>query len=480
LLLAFYLAGLAAGALGVAFMCRGLGSRPGPAPWKGVALFITVANLIGYSVGPLLGWFARAGAWQAVLPLVALSAALLGGILPLMTHYAVPPDDRAGSRLSVLYAVNIAGSVAGTLLTGYILLDLLPLRTVALLLALFGLVLALIVLLRGAQAGAGSRWGALGVAGAALAVVAGNGPAFDGLYEKLLFKERYHRGSHFARVVENRAGVIGVTDSAAVFAGGVYDGMIRTDPISDRNGILRAYAVRGIHPAPRRILVIGMSTGAWSQVLANLQGLERLTVVEINPGYLDIVADYPEVASLLENPRVDIVIDDGRRWLRRNPDRRFDVIVANTTFNWRSHSTNLLSVEYLELIRRHLAPGGFYYFNTTDSPHAAKTALTVFPHGLRFRNFVAVSDSPIALDWARLAGALRGWSIDGRPVWDRAKDPGARGLAEMAAEGATREKLGADLESRESVLRRTRGARVITDDNMATEWEHVFPALWLP
>ena len=32
--------------------------------------------------------------------------------------------------------------------------------------------------------------------------------------------------------------------------------------------------------------MIGLSTGAWAQVIANLRGVERLTVVEINRGYL--------------------------------------------------------------------------------------------------------------------------------------------------------------------------------------------------
>ncbi len=52
------------------------------------------------------------------------------------------------------------------------------------------------------------------------------------------------------------------------------------------------------------------------------------------------------------------MIDDGRRWLLGNPDRRFDAIVQNTTWHWRSHATNLLSAEYFELVATRLEPGG--------------------------------------------------------------------------------------------------------------------------
>src|SRR6185295_170187 len=102
----------------------------------------------------------------------------------------------------------------------------------------------------------------------------------------------------------------------------------------------------------------------------------------------------PAVKSLLENPKVDFVIDDGRRWLSRHPERKFDFIVMNTTYHWRAHSTNLLSEEYLRTVREHLNPGGVHYFNTTSSPEAQRTAATVFPYAMRIINFIAASDSP--------------------------------------------------------------------------------------
>lgn len=480
LLLAFYLAGLAGGALGVGTVCQRRGNRPGRPPWLGVAAFIGIANVLGYAVGPLLGWFARAGAWPAILPMIALSAAGLGAILPLMTHYAVAPDERAGAGMSYVYAANILGAAAGSLLTGYVLLDILPLRSVALVLALFGIGIAFVVALQSSPYTARSAGVAAALVVAAGAVTLVNPKAFDALYEKLLYKDRFRPGMRFAHVVENRVGVVAVSKQAEVFGGGIYDGMILTDPVTDQNGVLRAYAVGGMQAHPRRGLVIGMATGAWAQVLAHVPGLEHLTIVEINPGYLHITNEYAAVSSLLRNPKVEIIIDDGRRWLRRHPDERFDFIVANTTFNWRSHSTNLMSVEYLQLVRHHLSPGGIYYFNTTDSPHAVKTAFTVFPFGLRFRNFVAVSDAPIHLDRTRWADALAEWQIDGRPVLDLNLEPDRQRLASLDAETTVGSGPEAELEKRETALARLQNARVITDDNMATEWEQVFPRLWLP
>ena len=67
-----------------------------------------------------------------------------------------------------------------------------------------------------------------------------------------------------------------------------------------------------------------------------------MDIVEINPGYLQLIADYPMVSSLLRNPKVRIYVDDGRRWLVAHPDARYDLVLMNTSFHWRDHSTNLV------------------------------------------------------------------------------------------------------------------------------------------
>ena len=77
--------------------------------------------------------------------------------------------------------------------------------------------------------------------------------------------------------------------------------------------------------------------------------------------------------------------------------------------------TNLLSREYLELVRARLLPGGVFYYNTTFSAAAQKTAVSVFPHAWRVQGFVAVSDAPIAFDKARWRRVMETFRLDGRP-----------------------------------------------------------------
>jgi spermidine synthase len=321
-----------------------------------------------------------------------------------------------------------------------------------------------------------SKMAFLSALAAFVVLVSARGLLFSGMYERLLWKDTFHGGMKFVDLIENRSGVIAVDARETVYGGGVYDGHFNIDPMNDVNGIFRAYAIPGLHSDPKNVLIIGLSSGSWAQILANDPQVEDVTIVEINPGYLPLIRTRPTVASLLDNPKVHIFIDDGRRWLAAHPDRRFDFILMNTSFNWRANVSNLLSVDFLQMIRRHLKPGGVEYYNTTGSGEVQLTGATVYPYALRVANFIALSDTPIVFDQARLKSTLAAYRIDGRPVFDlsrptdRAKLDQIASLAESTSPDPAHER-DAVLEDRASLLKRLNGLRLITDDNMGTEWQ---------
>ena len=193
-------------------------------------------------------------------------------------------------------------------------------------------------------------------------------------------------------LIENKHGVIhtvsmpGRSDDV-IFGGNIYDGRFNTSIRDDTNGINRVYLMAALHPRPTRVLVIGMSGGAWTQVLRGFPGVESIDVVEINPAYLDLMRRYPLVASVLDDSRLKVHVDDGRRWLKRNPHAKFDLVVMNTTYYWRAYSTNLLSQEFMREVRSHMEVGSVLAFNSTTSLDTFMTAATVFPYSYRFGGF---------------------------------------------------------------------------------------------
>jgi spermidine synthase len=296
----------------------------------------------------------------------------------------------------------------------------------------------------------------------------------------LIFGDRPEASVPFAHVVENRNGVIGVTQDKAVFGGGVYDGHFNVDPMHDVNTVARAYALSAFCAAPKRVLVIGLASGSWGQIFANHPQLEVLDAVEINPGYLQLIPQYDTVRSFLQNPKVHVYVDDGRRWLLAHPETRYDAIIVNATFNWRDHSSVLLSVEFLRLARQHLNPGGVYYFNSTESDETIATALHVFPYGLRVINFVAVSDSPFAIDKNRWMSILRRYQIDGKIVFDPADPESSKILTGYMAlvETVKEPPRFMGMEFSDSLRARLGKSMIITDDNMGLEWSSNFTVPW--
>lgn len=476
LLLAAYLLGLAVGSRVAGAFCKDEAKSGDTRQLRNLALFALVANVVAWAVVPFFGYTAgKGGDWPAALGLVVIAAGLLGAILPLVAHFGITPDDRAGQRLSYVYLANIVGSAVGSLLTGFVFFDLWPLQTTGEVVALVGLALVGALVLLSDLTGAARAKYLGAVSAAAVLLVVLTPRAYDRIWERLLYKEDFKPTTKFAEIIETKSGVITVTQDGTVYGGGAYDGRFNTSIRHDRNGIMRAYGIGAMHPAPKKILMIGLASGSWATVIQHLPGLEKLTIVEINPGYTKLIAGHPEVSGVLHDPKVEIVIDDGRRWLNRHPDARFDVIVMNTTWHWRAHITDLLSTEFMNLARAHMEPGGLFYFNTTSSDDVQKTAATVFPHAMRVYNFMAVSDAPLVFDKARWEKTLASFSFDGVPAIDRSTEDGKKFFDELVKYADTIDGPpdSEGLEARESVLARTQLATVITDDNMAAEWRKV-------
>jgi spermidine synthase len=466
-MLGAYLLGIAFGSLSSRRFCRG---APDRAALKALATFVLAANAAGFLVAPLSARLATVVPYPVILPLVVIAAGLLGATFPLICHYGLNPDHRAGSGLSYLYLFNIIGAAAGSLLTGFVLMDFMSTAQINLVLALLGVTLAGAITL---MAGARPLVRLAACAGIALVCILATGPGFSQFFERLQFKQDFE-GQQFADVVENRHGVITVTQSGAVYGGGMYDGVFNVDLMDDRNMIVRAFALSAFREKPKRVLMIGLASGSWAQVMVHHPELEELVIVEINPGYLELIPEHPEVASLLDNPKAEIVIDDGRRWLNRHHGEKFDAIVMNTTWHWRAHTTNLLSVEFLQLMREHLNPGGVALYNTTGSPRVQRTACAVFPHVVRVLNNVIVSDSPLLPDRDAWRDTLLRYRIDGQPVIHPGRDDHQ---AELDSILSLIDTMADDtpafdaMELRSSILRRTEEVELIRDDNMGTEWD---------
>lgn len=473
-----FLVGLASGARIGGEAC----DQPGPQlPLRRMMRSLLLASLVGFAFLPLMGQLAWLGPSiiGVGLALVYLFARQWGVVLPCLAHLGVAADARAGMRTGWLYLANIVGAATGSVLTGFVLMDRLGLVQVGQLLVAAGLACALVLGLAMRSPAHRRLAPAAAIVAAAIMGVATLPVASGLVLEALQWKGAPEAATPFARVVENRSGIVAVDAGGTVFGNGAYDGQFNIDLAHDVNGIVRPYALSLFHAAPRDVLMIGLASGSWAQVLANNPEVASLTIVEINPAYTRLVAGNASVASVLANPKVRLVTDDGRRWLRMNAARRFDAIVMNTTFHFRANSTNLLSVEFLALAKAHLNAGGIAFYNTTDSARVQRTGCATFGHGARFLNHVVLSSAPIDWNFARWQRTLLAYRIDGHRILDPSRPEQAEGLRRLLAlESQVRPALApaadAVIEPCDRLLARTVGRQLVTDDNMGTEWRYIW------
>lgn len=472
-LLGSYLFGLALGSLLCRRWQRERESKgtiiENPLPF--LARLILSANCLAFLVLPLASWLVLWVWWPWTLLLVMLGAVLLGVVLPMLCQLAIQPEDKVGPQMASIYLANIMGSGGGSLIVGFLLMNWLPMKWLTVLLLLGGIIMAFSMARLGGLKIRSSLKGWLLYP--ALVLLLGF-VGMSGLWERLQYRKDYQWGMQFAKVIESKHGVITVDSNRTVYGNGVYDGALKTS-LNFGSWLARPYFIAGLHPKPERVLVIGVSGGAWTQILVHHPDVKEVVGVELSGAYLKLIKDSPEVSSLLSNPKVSMVVDDGRRWLKRNPDRRFDLIVMNTTHHWREFASSLLSVEFLELARQHLAEGGIVAWNTTESARAAKTGMTVFPHTLLLQNFCIASMQPLQPDKDRWRRALEKWQIEGVPVFDLTAE---QGRAEMEKVLTLVDHRGSNSSSdhwnwmpREEMEAKFGSAEVITDDNLGHEFQ---------
>jgi spermidine synthase len=107
-------------------------------------------------------------------------------------------------------------------------------------------------------------------------------------------------------------------------------------------------------------LVIGLGTGT---TLGTYTGYpwQAIEVVEISPSIVQAARDHfsgPNRAAL-DDPRVRLRVDDGRNYLLTHP-KRFDLIGMELSSVWFAGAAALYSVDFYELVSKHLRPGGIF------------------------------------------------------------------------------------------------------------------------
>lgn len=116
---------------------------------------------------------------------------------------------------------------------------------------------------------------------------------------------------------------------------------------------------------PSDVLILGGGDGLAARDLLNVPGVRRIVQVELDPAVLQFAATHlrPDNEGALEDPRVDVVVDDAFSWLRRGgdgavPTGGFGAVLVDLPDPRNAALSRLYSQEFYGLVRQVVSGDG--------------------------------------------------------------------------------------------------------------------------
>jgi len=329
---------------------------------------------------------------------------LMGLSFPILQRAVQDEPATSGRKVGALQAANIAGCTAGSLLVGLVGLRALGTPGTLRLLVGAGVVFALV--------GLRSYGRVFLVPAVGLVALAAAVPGPEALWRRLHGDPSPSRPSLFE---EDATSVVALTPDERGWRLSVNGKGNSWVPYGSGHTLLGALPAT-VHQAPLDVAIVGLGSGDTASASAWRPETRSLTVFEISspqPRILWRLAgteDVVEVRRLLEDPRLRLRIEDGRKALEAE-GAQYDLVETDATWPEAPGSGSLYSVEFFRAASRRLRPGGVLC-TWAPTTRVAATFRAVFPHALEAESGSVLIGSltPIPFEpetWAaRATGAL--------------------------------------------------------------------------
>jgi spermidine synthase len=505
LVLSLYLLGIALGSLAIS---RWIGRVRDPIRWLAALLVAAMAMLVVSShalnfapvlthvIGYYLGGKLSLLAIKCLVTFLVLlpPTCLFGMIFPLCVRIlSENGKESEASLLGSAYSLNTIGSIAGSCLTGLVLVPTLGSSA-----ALYAAVSALALVLAGFVAVAFKGRGERLAYAALLLVVVGATFKFGGVQFRNIISSAYFQSAdpelpftevvrYFSRdyeefklIYEGRSGVISLSHDPQdgpthkrfmrLKTNGLNESVYNLD---DLETLPKYEALLGFLPfafvrQPQSAFLIGYGGGFTTRFLTQTS-LKHVHVAELEEGILKAAEVVHQGRNpVLDRPNLRLEIEDARYLLVSRPGAQYDMILSQPSHSWLSGVANLFTREFFEIVRARLTERGvfsqwlnLYNMDTAVLKSILRTFYEVFPHGAVFTQageqemILIGSMSPLDLGVQKLALLAKNPSF-------------SRQLAHVPISSAY-DVLASFSLNREEILRLSHGARINTDVNAYAE-----------
>ncbi|MGB4125563.1 MAG: fused MFS/spermidine synthase [Dethiobacteria bacterium] len=166
-----------------------------------------------------------------------------------------------------------------------------------------------------------------------------------------------------------------------------------------------------LHQSPRRVFVAGGGEGATLREIFRHPSVERAVMVDIDREVVELCRKHLGEwhRGSFDDPRLDLVISDARRYLEES-EERFDLLIVDIPEPVEgSPALKLFTRQFYALLQERLAPGGLIVLQAGDfstaffEAHCAifNTIKQVLPHTYSYHAFVPSFNT----DWGYILAA---------------------------------------------------------------------------
>jgi len=390
--------------------------------------------LILYHLLPSNTWALQGLRFFIPVAIMIIPAALMGFAFPLAGELYAQETGKITSGVGNIYGANTLGNVCGALFTGFLLLSGLGAQS--------SLKLAIILNLSVGAAGIlikRSRFTAF-LVGVSLLVgcltffqpkwnkyLLNSGVSiYSNGFDPLQSSEKWLHQYEMLFYKEGLNSVVGVYQQAD---GGRF---LRINGKADASNLekdmpsqlLFGYAPVFLHPNAQNALVIGLGSGITTRAVAQFDFIRQVDCVEIEPRIVEAAKFFnKENRNIYQNPKVKIIIEDGRNYLKR-PDQSYDLITSEPSNPWMKGIGNLFSTDFYQLCRRRLKANGImcqWIHSYSISPKVFKMEVNSFRQSFPYCQLWYIpqgadvlmigSEQPVTFDLARI-GQLVNYNPD--------------------------------------------------------------------
>lgn len=130
-----------------------------------------------------------------------------------------------------------------------------------------------------------------------------------------------------------------------------------------------------VNPDIKRVLLLGGGDGGTARELLKYDGIEKIDLVEIDEVVVNACKKFlPQTAACLDNPRVNVFIEDGLKFVRR-AENQYDLILVDPTDPF-GPGEGLFTKEFYGNCFQALTECGIIV-NQHENPYYAKDAMSM-------------------------------------------------------------------------------------------------------